>query len=350
MCALTLIGLGIYGYEGLTEKGYNVAVNSDILYIDTYTNVVTPEQISSIETRLNRKILSVGREFLENGEQILSESIDNNVSLLVSGDPIVATTHTDLLIRASEQNIDAKVIHNSSILSSIPGETGLHAYKFGRTVTSTKEPGSKLITVYHAVYDNLVLGLHTIILMEYNSSKNDNLTVNQTLNNLLSSENDYGYNVFSKNTLLIILSRIGFNDQKIITGQLSNLTSLDYGEHPHTLILPGKLHFSEIDSLSVLSDQLHGEIKDDNASNVKRISTSMVTKYTSRTIDALNKAKKIKGNDSKFKVLFENVEAYVSDSERFLNEGRSELAVLSIGYAEGLLDSLRFTGELDIEW
>ena len=76
----------------------------------------------------------------------------------------------------------------------------------------------------------------------------------------------------------------------------------------------------------------------------------MVTKYTSRTIDALNKAKKIKGNDSKFKVLFENVEAYVSDSERFLNEGRSELAVLSIGYAEGLLDSLRFTGELDIEW
>ena len=36
----------------LIQKGYNVAVNSDILYIDTYTNVVTSEQISSIEKRV----------------------------------------------------------------------------------------------------------------------------------------------------------------------------------------------------------------------------------------------------------------------------------------------------------
>ena len=349
MCALTLIGLGIYGSDGMTGKGYTIAVNSDILYIDTYTNVVTSEQISSIEKYLNKKLISAGREFLEDGEQILSEATDKNISLLVSGDPIIATTHTDLLIRANGKKIVTQVIHNSSILSSIPGETGLHAYKFGRIVTSTKESGSKLVTVYHAVYDNLVLGLHTIILMEYNSSRSDNLSVNQTLNNFLSSENDYGYNVFSENTLLIILSRIGLNDQAIITGPINRLLDLNYGNSPHTIILPGKLHFSEIDSLSILSDKLHGEIKD-NTSNVKRISTSMVTKYTSRTLEALVKARNLKGSDPKFKVLFENIEAYISDSERFLNEGRSELAVLSIGYAEGLLDSLRFTGELEIEW
>jgi diphthine synthase len=42
-----------------------------------------------------------------------------------------------------------------------------------------------------------------------------------------------------------------------------------------------------------------------------------------------------------FEVL-DNAECYVADAERFLNQGKPELAVLSIGYAEGLVDALRF--------
>ncbi len=55
-------------------------------------------------------------------------------------------------------------------------------------------------------------------------------------------------------------------------------------------------------------------------------------------------------NSTRFADVFENVECYVQDSRRFLNEGKDELAVLSIGYAEGLLDSLRFGGQLEFEW
>jgi diphthine synthase len=40
--------------------------------------------------------------------------------------------------------------------------------------------------------------------------------------------------------------------------------------------------------------------------------------------------------------VLENAEYYLLDSERFLNQNKYELAVLSIGYAEGLIDSLRF--------
>ncbi len=32
----------------------------------------------------------------------------------------------------------------------------------------------------------------------------------------------------------------------------------------------------------------------------------------------------------------------IDDAERFLRQGKQELAVLSIGYAEGLIDALRF--------
>jgi len=46
----------------------------------------------------------------------------------------------------------------------------------------------------------------------------------------------------------------------------------------------------------------------------------------------------------------ENVDAYVRDAERFLAEGEDEMAMLSVGYAEGLLDSLAFAGVVRIDW
>jgi diphthine synthase len=46
-------------------------------------------------------------------------------------------------------------------------------------------------------------------------------------------------------------------------------------------------------------------------------------------------------NKGIFEVL-ENAECYIADSEQFLRQGKFELAVLSIGYAEGLIDALRY--------
>ena len=68
----------------------------------------------------------------------------------------------------------------------------------------------------------------------------------------------------------------------------------------------------------------------------------MVKKYVKKTRLALQKAKEISHPDDKkdYNALFENIECYLSDAERFLNLGKDELAILSIGYAEGLLDSL----------
>ena len=40
--------------------------------------------------------------------------------------------------------------------------------------------------------------------------------------------------------------------------------------------------------------------------------------------------------------MLDNAENYVSDAQTFYNQGKLELAVLSIGYAEGLIDAIRF--------
>ena len=42
-----------------------------------------------------------------------------------------------------------------------------------------------------------------------------------------------------------------------------------------------------------------------------------------------------------------NAECYIDDAERFLRHGKPELAVLSIGYAEGLIDAMRVKKGID---
>jgi len=43
-----------------------------------------------------------------------------------------------------------------------------------------------------------------------------------------------------------------------------------------------------------------------------------------------------------FAPVIENAENYLLDAQDFYNQGKLELAILSVGYAEGLIDSIRF--------
>jgi diphthine synthase len=72
----------------------------------------------------------------------------------------------------------------------------------------------------------------------------------------------------------------------------------------------------------------------------------MVERYAPKAKQVVQEVRKLISNgtgDNKgiFEVL-ENAECYIADSEQFLRQGKFELAVLSIGYAEGLIDALRY--------
>jgi diphthine synthase len=43
--------------------------------------------------------------------------------------------------------------------------------------------------------------------------------------------------------------------------------------------------------------------------------------------------------------ILDNAQYYIDDAERFLKQGKFELAILSMGYAEGLIDALCMQGE-----
>jgi len=52
-------------------------------------------------------------------------------------------------------------------------------------------------------------------------------------------------------------------------------------------------------------------------------------------------------NDPSLGPVIENAQLYIDDAEKFQKDGQEELAVLSIGYAEGLMDALRLSRGID---
>jgi diphthine synthase len=163
---------------------------------------------------------------------------------------------------------------------------------------------------------------------------------------LIEVEKDIRYNVFSEETFVIVASRIGTKQKKMISGKIKSLIGMDFETGPHSIILTGSIHFSELDAIRTLTINVDEPI--DNAENIQRISVNMIKKYTPKAKQAMKQMRDIiiaenmpSLNKGSIEVL-ENAELYIDDAERFLRQGKHELAVLTIGYAEGLIDALRF--------
>jgi len=218
------------------------------------------------------------------------------------------------------------------------GEAGLQFYKIGRIVTIMNEKKS-LLTPYTTIFKNLLQGLHTILLLEYNEVENYFLNPKNAISDLLEVEKEQKRNVVNENTFAIVASRIGFKTQMITAGKFSNLLKINFGEPPHSLIITGKLHFTESDAISVLTECLDKPL--DNSNEIKSISIQMIEKYVPMVREALEEIKPFYNNVKEYQEILQNAELYINDAENFLKQGKDENAVLSIGYADGLVDALR---------
>ena len=286
----------------------------------------------------------VKRWLVEDGNEILENAKKKKVVLLSYGDPYIATTHIELRARAIEAKIKTHSIHASSSLTSMIGECGLHFYKVGRIATIMSEMNS-LTTPYYVIYKNIIEGNHTVLLLEYNQDKNFFLDPKDALNGLIETEKGQKRNVISESTYAVVASRIGFKDQSIISGKISSLKKIDFGKPPHTLIITGRLHFTESDALKVLGKCI--DVPTDNSEITVKISKQMMKKYVPMVREALEEIIPHYKDQKEFQVILENAELYIQDAEKFLEDGQDEVAILSIGYADGLVDALRLTKGLD---
>ena len=346
---LLFVGLGVE--QSPTVGAVELLKKCKRIFYESYTSPVLEEgSLGRLSTMVSPvKVETLSRESVEEGRKILEIAREDDVALVCSGDPMIATTHQELRTRALRAGIKTKVLHGSSILCAVTGELGLHSYAFGKSVTMTREPMQ--YTAYLTIFQNLLRGLHTAVLLEWDEKNQFFLSPNAAVGSLMEAEKDIKYGVVTDNTLLLVASEIGTEASRVSSQPFESAPNFDYGKPPHILVIPGRLHFTEKEALVALTGR-PSEFFQDNSAGIERVAQKMLSKYSKKTLAALERARaaaKEKGLTD-YQSVFENVEAYTSDALRFLNEGKEELAVLSIGYAEGLLDSLRFSGILEFEW
>jgi len=341
---LWFVGLGISGFKSIPNEALDILSNADMVYLEQFTSPIGESDLTKIKNAVNGEFKEGKRWLVEDGNEILKNAKKKKVVLLSYGDPYIATTHIELRTRAIEEKIKTHSIHASSSLTSMIGECGLHFYKIGRIATIMSEMKS-LTTPYYVIYKNIIEENHTILLLEYNQDKGFFLDPKDALNGLLETEKGQLRKVISPSTFVIVASRIGFKDQRVISGKISRLKEKDFGRPPHTVIIPGRLHFTESNALKILGECIDEPY--DNSEKTKKISNQMMEKYVPMVREALEEIIPHYKNQKEFQVILENAKLYMQDAEKFLEDGQDEVAILSIGYADGLVDALRLAKGLE---
>jgi len=341
---LWFVGLGISGISELSDNTISVIKNADTVYLESFTSPISETEKEQLANMCDGEFKIAKRWLVEDGNEILENAKKREVVLISYGDPYIATTHLELKTRAVTDKIETKTIHSSSIVSSLIGEIGLQYYKVGKILTVMNDPKS-MITPYNTISNNLLSKMHSVILLEYNEDKSFFLAPQDALSLLLDAEKIQNGKIISLDTFAIIASRIGKSDQNITSGKISNLIKKEFGNPPHTIIIPGSLHFTESNAVKIVTDCIDEPF--DNSTNVKGVSEQMIEKYVPMVREALEEIKPHYENLKEYEDVLINAKLYIDDAENFLKEGKKEYAVLSIGYADGLVDALRIAKGLD---
>jgi diphthine synthase len=254
MGELVFIGLGLYDDLGLSLRGQAEAKMCDHVFVELYTSVLSGLAIERLSQTVAKPVEILSRTDVEEDAQdrILSKAKLGRVAFLVGGDPMVATTHVDLRLRAQRAGIRTRIIHGASVASAAAGVTGLQSYKFGRTITipvlqQSELPGS----VYAALRINYEAGLHTLVLLEVDVERHRHVTIHEALEALLALSARTGDQMIKPETLAVGLARLQSPDMIVHAATVSDLMRMEFGEPPYCLIFPGKLHFVEAEALEV---------------------------------------------------------------------------------------------------
>ena len=93
------------------------------------------------------------------------------------------------------------------------------------------------------------MGLHTLVLLDIQAEKNVYMTAIQGIDLLLKMEKEIGENVITQNDIVCVVARAGSSNPTIKANKAQELVNQDFGSPLHTLVIPGDLHFMEIESL-----------------------------------------------------------------------------------------------------
>lgn len=253
---LVFVGLGLHDEGGISVRGVEEARGADVVFAEFYTSLIPELSVEKLERLLDKRISVVSRQALEEqeGKLILQEAKQGKVVFLVPGDPLIATTHVDLRIRAEKQGIKTRVVHGASIVSAVIGLSGLQNYKYGRSVTVPFSEGEAVPeTPYLTIVENRKRGLHTLCFLDIRTEGKRYMTIKEGLQLLLEVEKRKRLGAVAPESLVVGVARAGSRNPTVKAGAVKKALSYDFGGPPHSLVFPGKLHFMEAEALITLA-------------------------------------------------------------------------------------------------
>ncbi|MFT4312920.1 MAG: diphthine synthase [Candidatus Woesearchaeota archaeon] len=265
--SLSFISLGLGDKHDITVRGLQKVQNSDVVYLEYYTSMFLSTK-EELEDFFQKDIILATRNIVEaEDNRIIKDAKEKKVAFLVIGDVFSATTHSDLYLRATQEHIQTDITYNASILTAV-GCTGLQLYKFGKTTSLVFfEPDWKPQTAYDVIKENQKQNLHTLCLLDikvaepskidlakenYQPQKPRFMTIQQAITQLQEIERERKENIFTQNTKIIGVARLGQETQKIVFGTVEELQTIHFGEPLHSLIIPAQnMHFHEEEMLEL---------------------------------------------------------------------------------------------------
>jgi diphthine methyl ester synthase len=254
---LYVIGLGLGDEKDITVRGLEAVKTCERLYLEFYTSILGIDN-ARLEAFYGIPVVMADRTMCESeAEQIYEDAKTKNIGFLVVGDPLCATTHTDLIIRARNLQIPVEVIHNTSVMGAA-ASCGLQLYQYGYTVSIPLFEGEwRPASFYDRIKYNSEGGMHTLCLLDikvkepdYTNHKGGKLkylpprfmTVNQAISQMLEVEEKNGGGICAKDVMAVGMARLGQPTQKIVYGSLQDLLTVDFGPPLHAMALVGEVH------------------------------------------------------------------------------------------------------------
>lgn len=245
-----LIGSGLWRGDDISVRGAEMCRKSSKVYLDEYTRAFEPNELEKLEEIIGKKVIKLDRNELEEALSFIKESEREDVCLIVPGDPLVATTHITIIEECIKRKIKYEIVHGGSIFTALPGECGLMVYKMGGSCTiPMREKKIVPYSVYDKILSNRERGFHTLVFLD--TSPHKEMEVSEALEIMGEIEREKNQKLFDEESKIIVGARVGSYEQKIIYGKVSEIKKMKF-ETPCTLIVPGKLHFSEEDFLKRL--------------------------------------------------------------------------------------------------
>lgn len=230
---LYIIGLGL-NEKGISIEGKEAIKKSKKIYLENYT-IEFPYDISKLEEIIGKKIICIGRKEVE-GDKLIKEAKKSDISLLIYGCPLFATTHMTLILDAEKQKVITQIIYSASVFDAV-AETGLQLYKFGKITSMPKwkkhfNPDSFL----EFVEQNNSINAHSLILIDIG------LNCEDALNELEITCKKRNFDLDN----FLVCSNLGADNSYILYGNIQNLRKKSGKiSAPFCFIIPREMHFLE---------------------------------------------------------------------------------------------------------